>query len=285
MGLEEHAEIGDRKADFSGIYTEPDPRAYFATLNPLDYQVAQQALPVIEAVLDATKREGRDRTVLDLCCSYGINSAMLYHPDVPDKATGRYTDPNMVDLSSDELAAADRELYADRRRDVAVLGVDTSAPAIRYAVQAGLLADGWAENLEQDAASERLAAGVRETGVLICTGGFGYIRRPTFEKLLSVINEPRDLWLVVCVLRVFDYTPVIEFLDSYGLVTERLPGTFKQRRFADQEEQEAALHDIDLRGLDPTGKEADGWFHGECFVTRPAAAPLPDLSAALTNFS
>ena len=70
----------------------------------------------------------------------------------------------------------------------------------------------------------------------------------------------------------------------HGLVTEQVPGTtFRQRRFADRAEAAAAVHDVRRRGLDPTGKESDGWFHADCFVTRPAAAvartPLPVLLA------
>jgi hypothetical protein len=48
--------------------------------------------------------------------------------------------------------------------------------------------------------------------------------------------------------------------------------TFRQRRFADRDEAEAALHDVAARGLDPTGKEADGWYYADCYLTRPAAS-------------
>src|ERR1039458_2541280 len=75
--LDDGALTGDRKADFTRIYNQPDPRAYFRTLNDLEYQVPQQALPIFEAVLAAAVRGGRPRTVLDVCCSYGINAALL----------------------------------------------------------------------------------------------------------------------------------------------------------------------------------------------------------------
>ena len=80
----------------------------------------------------------------------------------------------------------------------------------------------------------------------------------------------KQVHLVVFVLRVFDYGPIAAVLAERGLVTEKRPGTFPQRRFADAAEQEAAVHDVRARGLDPTGKEADGWYHAECFVSRPA---------------
>ena len=56
-----------------------------------------------------------------------------------------------------------------------------------------------------------------------------------------------------------------------------------QRRCADDDEFRAANADVARRGLDPTGREADGWYHADCYVTRPAAAaaatPLPELLA------
>src|ERR1019366_4640724 len=64
--LDDGALTGDRKADFTRIYNQPDPRAYFRTLNDLEYQVPQQALPIFEAVLAAAvrRRSGRDRRPL-----------------------------------------------------------------------------------------------------------------------------------------------------------------------------------------------------------------------------
>ncbi len=98
-------------------------------------------------------------------------------------------------------------------------------------------------------------------------------RRRTFERLLEVIGDPQDLWLVIFVLRVFGYDEIAGSFARYGLVTERVPGlTVRQLRFADREEYEAANHDIVLRGLDPAGKETEGWYYADCFLTRPAAA-------------
>ncbi len=72
----------------------------------------------------------------------------------------------------------------------------------------------------------------------------------------------------------------------YGLVTEQVPEvTYPQRRFADRREQAAATHDVQLRGLDPRGKESAGWFHANCFISRPAATvaqtPVTDLLAGV----
>lgn len=282
--LDDDALTGTHKADFTDIYTQPDPRAYYNALIGLDYQIPQRARPVVEAVLDASTRAGRPRPVLDVCCSYGINAALLRCDVDLDEIGAQATDPDRAGLEPAVVIDEDRRFYADRlnRPELTVRGCDISQPAIDYGVDTGLLTDGWAENLEADDPSPELAAGIADTGLVLCTGGVGYIGHRTFDRLLGAIDEPQDLWLVVFVLRVFDYADVATALSEYGLVTEQVQDrTFVQRRCADAEEFEAAKLDVSRRGLDPAGREADGWYHADCFVTRPAAAaasaPLSEL--------
>lgn len=299
---------GTTKANFDDIYSQPDPRRYYRVLSRLDYQIPRRALPVFRTVLRASRRDGRDRTVLDVCCSYGINSAHLFSPDgppadgalpdgalpdgaLPDGAAAAGPRPDLwyagrdtAGLSPAALAEADRRRHADGGRGgLTVLGLDASASAIGYARRAGLLTQGWAEDLETGDPSPGLAAGIAGVGLIISTGGVGYVGRRTFERLLRAVRDPGDLWLAVFVLRVFDYTPIADVLSGYGLVTEDLGMTFRQRRFADDTERQAAIHDVRRRGLDPAGKEESGWYHAECFLTRPAAeaarVPAADLLA------
>jgi SAM-dependent methyltransferase len=273
----------EQKADFSSIYTQPDPREYFRVLNRLDYQIPRQALPIFRAVLAASRHQHGYRTVLDLCCSYGINSALLFSGEDPVAVTARYADPGLAAMTTSELAAADRGRYAAGGRDLRVIGLDQSEAAIRYATRAGLLTAGWPEDLERSAPSPALVAGLADVGLIICTGGVGYVGHRTFGRLLAALPSPENLWLAVFVLRVFDYTPIASLLSAYGLVTEKIPGTFRQRRFADSAERDACVQDVRLRGLDPSGKEADGWYHAECFLTRPAAAsPVPAATLVKT---
>jgi len=286
--IDDEPVIAESKADFTAIYDQPDPRAYFRTLGALDYQIPQQSMPVIRAVLGAAQRAGRPAAVLDLCCSYGINAALLRCDVELDEIIERYSQSELADLTPAELAAADAEFFSTHRRtpDVPVIGLDLSAPAIDYACRAGLLTDGWAENLETDEPSPSLVAGLGTVGLVICTGGVGYVGRPAFQRLLEAVDEPAELWLAVFVLRVFCYDDIVDTLAGHGLVTEKVPGlTVRQRRFADRSEYDAALHALELLGIDPTGKETDGWYHAECFVTRPAALaaamPLRELLAGV----
>ena len=254
---------GDQKADFTTIYGRPDPRAYFGTLIPLEYQVPQQALPVVESVL-----EQRPGPVLDVCCSYGINATLLRY-DIDLAGVGAHAlDPARAGLAPEQVIAEDTAFFAARRRadERRVLGLDVSGPAIDYAVATGLLAAGWAEDLEASDPSESLIEGLAEVSLVLCTGGVGYVGPATFDRILT--HAP-DAWVLAFVLRVFPYDDVATALAGHGLVTEKLPGTFPQRRFADAAEAEAAVHDVQLLGLDPAGREADGWFHAEAWLSRP----------------
>jgi hypothetical protein len=101
-------------------------------------------------------------------------------------------------------------------------------------------------------------------------------------RLLQCIRAPEQLWVAVFVLRVFSYHAIAPSLACYGLVSEQVPElSVPQRRFADPQEARAALQDVHRRGLDPRGKETDGWFYAGCFLSRPAQqisrTPLTEL--------
>ncbi|MBW0114522.1 class I SAM-dependent methyltransferase [Pseudonocardia abyssalis] len=257
-------QTGEQKADFTDIYRGRDPREYFRTLIPLEYQVPQHALPVVESVL-----EQHPGTVLDVCCSYGINATLLGHDVDLDGLGAHAVEPGRAGLTHGQVIAEDAAWFAARRRrpGLRVLGLDVSRPAIDYAVATGVMADGWAEDLEAADPSASLIDALADVSLVLCTGGVGYVGPATFDRILT--HAP-DAWVLAFVLRVFPYDDVATALAGHGLITEKLPGTHPQRRFADAAEAEAAVHDARLLGLDPTGLEADGWFHAEAFLSRPA---------------
>lgn len=256
------------KADFNALYTEAEPGPLFQALTPLEYQVPEHAIPVAEAVL---QRSGGD--VLDLCCSYGINAALLTREIRLQQFGANAIDPSREGATVAELLARDRDFYEGfaRRSPVRVLGLDSSATAIRYGRETGLLADGWAEDLETVEPSPGLVAGLADVRVILCTGGVGYIGAPTFERVLSALPDPRAVTVVAFVLRGVDYTPIVRVLERFGLSTTTVPpASVRQRRCADEHEAQAALAQVRSRGLDPTGREDSGWLHAVGYVS---AAP------------
>ncbi|MFE6689287.1 hypothetical protein ACFVFQ_22785 [Streptomyces sp. NPDC057743] len=276
------------KAHFESIYNCPDPRRYFDTLHPLAYQIPHHGQAVFRALADALRRRRGDRPplrVVDLCCSYGVNAALLNHRITLDDLYHHYvtTDPHA--LKGDALARADRAYYAARRLPGAarVTGIDAADRAVGYAVAAGLLDHGFAENLELEAASPTLHQALAGTDLITVTGGVGYITARTFARLFDCLAEPP--WVAAFVLRTVSYRPISALLARAGLVTERVTTrTFRQRRFADEAERRAAYEALAARGLPIGGKEADGFYHAELYVSRPAAdvaaLPLAELLPA-----
>jgi SAM-dependent methyltransferase len=258
----------------STIHSRPDPRAFFRELGPLGYQIPQQALPVIDAVIDASSNDGEPRVVLDVGCSYGLTGALLrYRTNITELAE-HYADPSF-DAQDDEALEADRQFFGPRRRRrrLRVVGLDHAPAPVDYAKALGFIDDGWAENLEVREPSIDVAAGVADVGLIVCIDGIETMGAATFQRLLGQVREPGNLWLAIFVPREFDYEPIANVLTAYGLATELVPGvTFPLRRFADEHEQQAMIDRVTARGLDPSGKEVGGWLHAECFITRPAAA-------------
>jgi hypothetical protein len=173
------------KVSFDDIYDQPDPRAYFRTLAALEYRIPELARGPF-AHLARTLRGGSERCrVLDLCCSYGINAALLNHDVTLDELYARYRAAELDALPSDELVAADRHFYARRRRRdaVPVVGLDAAAKAVGYALGAGLLEAGSSENLEEADPSDDLRGRLAGVRLITVTGGIGYVTERTFAHL------------------------------------------------------------------------------------------------------
>ncbi|WP_245689734.1 hypothetical protein [Streptomyces chattanoogensis] len=83
------------KVSLAHLYDQPDPRAYFRVLQPLDYGVPQQAKPYFAKII-TEYRESRHVAapkVLDIGCSYGINAALLKYGATMDELYARLLRP------------------------------------------------------------------------------------------------------------------------------------------------------------------------------------------------
>lgn len=272
------------KASFDHIYDLEDPRGYFNALGELDYQAPQHGSSVFSALLDELDTNGRPTKVVDLCCSYGVNAALLKHEVSLQDLYSRYGSEQLAELSTEELAAADTEFYEDRRVESPpeVVGVDVAGNAVSYAIQASLLDAGFAEDLEKEEPSEEFREAAAGTDLLTVTGGIGYVWQSTFDRVLSCLDEEEMPWVATMPLRMVDYAPIAEVLSGYGLATEKLTTrTFQQRRFADDRERDHVLQRLAESDIDPGGKEESGWYHSELYLSRPAEevekVPLQEL--------
>ena len=279
------------KANFDGVYDLPDPRGYFEALGSLDYQAPEHGRRVFSALLDAMEED--HPKVLDLCCSYGVNAALLKYDLTLDDLYARYSSPDLSGLSPDDLAADDARFYAAHKKPTApppeVVGTDVAANAVSYALRAGTLDAGTAENLEEHEPSDEFRHAARGARLVTVTGGVGYVWEHTFERVLSCVTDgstengaDRAPWVAAFAVRFVDYAPVAAVLARRGLVTEKLSvRTFPQRRFEGDGEREHVLGELAAAGIDPTGREDSGWYHADFYLSRTAAevseAPLDEL--------
>jgi hypothetical protein len=273
------------KACFDSIYDLPDPRGYFRTLGSLKYQIPHHAQPVFRAMLEARSKAGDNGsppTVVDLCCSYGVNTGLINHAVTLEALRRRYISKEMEQMSLGDMVEADRKFFSSRRRtdSAHTIGLDASRRAIDYAMQVGLMDEGFAENLEMDEPSPALRDALAPTSMITVTGGIGYISHRTIERIMESTSNPP--WVVAFVLRVVPYKQVEDSLSRFGLVTEKLEGrTFPQRRFANAQERESVLRGLARLDVDVSGIESNGYLHTELYVSRPpqdvASQPLESL--------
>ncbi|WP_067476490.1 class I SAM-dependent methyltransferase [Actinomadura hibisca] len=274
------------KISLDHIYSQPDPRSYFGTLRPLEYQIPQLAKPHF-AALAREYRESRpvsqhtvldtnvsDTTVLDIGCSYGINAALARCDATMDELYERYAGPDAARRDRAALLAHDREMVAARDGGgVRFVGLDASGDALAYALAAGFLDDAVHADLESADPTEeqrrRLAA-----DLVVSTGCLGYVTHRTIARVLEANAEAgRRPWMAHFVLRMFPFDPVEDLLDAAGYRTERSELLFKQRRFATGEEQALVLDTLSDLGVDPGGLETDGWFYARLYLSRPRNRP------------
>ena len=281
--MQPFASLNASKANFDDIYLQDDPRGYFSVLGALDYIIPDVAAPVIRQILAARKsRYDTAPTVLDIGCSYGINAAVHRYPLSFRRLRRRYVNADMAALSADDLARLDRNYYAGWPETgiARFIGLDVSAPAVRYGVSVGLLEEGIVANLESSTPAPRDIERIRRADVILSTGCVGYVTERTFRAVLG--SMARAPWVVSFVLRMFPYDAIAEESARHGLVTERLAGaTFVQRRFRDVQEFTQCLGNLENLGIETAGLESEGRFQAELFVSRPRedvqAAPLGEI--------
>jgi len=275
------AEINEIKANLDHIYDQPDPRAYFRELKKLGYAIPGIAKPIFQKLIRHLQRR-RDATlhVLDLGCSYGVNAALLKYDLSMGELYDHWGQKKLADVAPEEVVACDQRYFAElnEAENIEIIGLDQAENAIAFAEEVGLLDAGFAVNLETEPlfalANDELAL----VDLVTSTGCVGYVTEKSFDRLLPAVTGGRPPWMAHFVLRLFPFDAIEETLNDWGYVTEKLEGqTFFQRRFAWADEQEQVLDQLRDQGIDPTGKEAEGHFLAEFYLSRPIrdAAEVP----------
>jgi carnitine O-acetyltransferase len=263
------------KVSLDHIYAQPDPRAYFSTLRELDYCIPQLAKPYFIKFIEEYCRSQRNLApnILDIGCSYGINAALLRYDATMDELYERYCDSDARTQTRSTLLTRDQELARSRNRltQARFVGLDTSHPALSYALSAGFIDDAVHADLEERDPTERQRQQFAGMDLVISTGCLGYVSHRTISRVVAANGERRP-WMAHFVLRMFPFGPVADSLAGLGYETVHLERVFKQRRFASPQEQSLVLDTLRTVGVDPRGLETDGWLYAKLYISRPLGA-------------
>ena len=276
------------KTDFDSIYNREDPRAYFRTLAPLKYSSPAHGkrifLKCAEKITDI--RGNAQIDIIDLCCGYGLNGALLKHDMELENLYDRYASEGTTTLASEDLVEADQQHFADAKPGMDVIndivGIDVAENAVRYAEAVGFVDEGVALNLEEDALPPRIATFAEFTDLITVTGGMGYISGETFKKVLDCAATDEMPWIVtfpLCSVPVDDF---VETFEEYGLKVETWDDfAFPQRLYSSETERtrmEAAIAAVGH--MDPDELD-DNFVPSRLLIARPEAdtrkVPLEEL--------
>jgi hypothetical protein len=269
-------QINEAKAEMGHIYNQPDPRAYFRELKGLGYSIPDEAKPVFKRLIGHLRRSRNEDTVhvLDLGCSYGVNAALLKHDLAMPDLYKHWGQDHSKDASPQEVAEIDQRYFAnlDEPEDIEVIGLDQAENAVFFAEEIGLLDEALAVNLETSPLTKPNEEELAAVDLVTSTGCVGYVTEKSFKRLLPAVAPGRPPWLANFVLRMFPFDTIEQTLSEHGYVTEKLENhTFIQRRFASAEEREQVLDHLSDQGVDPTGKETEGYLLAEFYLSRPTS--------------
>lgn len=255
-------------ADLSGLYNEPDPRAYYAALHALDYQTPRHVQKL--ASWCCTQQQVEDRWILDVGCGFATNAAGLRHGIDPSALFARYDDPTFSAMSSNDLHTADREYFAEQETAPHhVAGLEVAENALRYGELTGLLSAGFSEDLTQGPPSERLMEIINQTSVITESGVPIFIFPYVLDTILKAHTARHRPWIVTAPPRYTDMGVYEAMLATHGYVLETVSEGLPHRRFVSDTEQQSVIADQAAMGLNNDREEAEGYILVNLYLARP----------------
>ena len=276
----------EAKANFDDVYTAPTPHGYIAAMAESGYQIGEQARGFCGAAADLMRERNGDAypiQMLDVGCSYGIGSAFVKYNCSFDEMVAFFATRAPTEYRAACEATRMWLNISPPALGVRSVGLDSSEPAIRFAVDAGLLDGGVARDFERPGSkpTESERAWLRGCNLLISTGAIGYVTERTLDTVLGELGKdaPGDFGplAVVTVLRMFELEPIRGAFARHGLAFESVPGVrLPQRRFTGAEERREVLSVLHENGIDTKGWEDQGKHFADLFIAAPSGQ-LPDL--------
>lgn len=266
----------EAKASFDDAYTSPTPHAYIEAMAAGGYEIGERARPYCAAAAQLLEERNGDVwpvQMLDVGCSYGIGSAFIKYGCSFDEMVAFFSARAPREYQSACEATRAWLNVAPPACNVRAVGLDSSGPAIRFAVDAGLLDGGIARDFERAGVepSEEEGRWFRSCNLMISTGAIGYVTRRTLEPVLRSLGEdhPGEMGplAVVTILRMFDTDEIEDVFEAHGFRFGPVPGVrLPQRRFADDQERSDVLAILRERGIDTARWEDRGKQYADLYV-------------------
>lgn len=239
------------------------------------YEICEQARPYCIAAAELLKTHNGDAwpvQMLDIGCSYGMGSAFVKYGISRDEMVAFFSTQAPQDLHA-ACEAMRAWIKTPMPYDIRCVGLDSSNPAIRFAMSAGLLDDSIARDFENPDitpnAEERSL--LRSCNLLTSTGAIGYITDHTMAHVVEHAgnDHPSEFGpvAVLTILRMFDATPIRDVFEKHDLRFEKVPEVMlPQRRFTDENERKGVLKTLHDKGIDTSEWEDQGKQFAELFI-------------------
>jgi len=276
------------KTSFDDVYTAPTPHNYIQMMARHGYEIGEQARPYCVAAAELLHEQNKDSGpvyMLDIGCSYGTGSAFVKYGCSFDEMVAFFSTRAPEDFH-EACEAVDAWLnVTPDPNNVRCIGLDSSAPAIHFAKEAGMIDYGIARNFEDPDVkpTEEQCSWLRKCNLLISTGSIGYITDRTMNEVLKHAGKSHENEFgpiaVTTILRMFESESIRNSFEKHGFRYEKVPGIMlSQRRFTDKDEQQGVLDILHDKNIDTRGWEEEGRLFAELFI-----AARPDHFPALLD--
>jgi len=246
---------GEANVAFDDLYDLAGPGRYYAQLGRTGYRIPSVVADVVRERFTSVRDPGRPLHVLDLACGYGFNGALLLHGMPIDEVFG-----------GDTPSSAGSEL-CDGGADIHLVGLDIACNAVRYAVQAGLVHEGFTDDLTAGPPGAACAVALSSIDLVIESGAIGQLYVPCFTAILDAADRPS---FVYCPRIDVDQGPVDELWQRRGYECQTLRAAEPYRRPLDAEEAAMVTSAAMRLGRSVDESIVDGYITVDVRLARPA---------------
>lgn len=260
---------------FDETYNQPDCRDYYRMLRSLGYSNHAHAVPVFRAILtDLIRARGLSAPrIFDFASSYGIVSALIKYEISAEAFLDWYQASDLDSLSPEEMAERDTAWLSSlpqRTPYAQFTGLDVADKAVAYGRAVGVFDHAFAEDLQDNAPSDALAACLSETDLIVECGSVAHLMPAALDRLLA-LTAGKKPWVVTSPVRGNERHAAFEVLGHHGYTVQTMGlKPFPHRRFDSPVEQARAIEIAEAAGHDTDGLETTGSFFAQVYVARPA---------------